>query len=107
MIRFPLALSAALIAGPAAAGTPGSCAVIRDVASATMNARQNGVSREFMQAAAKKTASDDMSVYGAIMVLIDGAFDVPLVDTPEQKRIVTDLFGTVIYDTCMKDGEPA
>lgn len=107
MIRFPLALSAFLIAGPAAAGTLGVCGTIRDVASATMNARQNGVSREFMQAAAKKTASDDVSVYGAIMVLIDGAFKVPLVDTPEQKRIVTDLFGTVIYDTCMKDGEPA
>lgn len=102
-----LALAAFLIAGPAAAGTPDVCGTIRDVASATMNARQNGVSREFMKAAAKKTASDDMSVYGAIMVLIDGAFEVPLVDTPEQKRIVTDLFGTVIYDTCMKDGEPA
>ena len=106
-MKLILALSAALIAGPAAAGTPDVCAVIRDVAYATMNARQNGISREFMQAAAKKTASDDVSVYGAIMVLIDGAFDVPLVDTPEQKRIVTDLFGTVIYDTCMKDGEPA
>lgn len=102
-----LALAAFLIAGPAAAASPDVCGTIRDVASATMNARQNGVSREFMQAAAKKTASDDVSVYGAIMVLIDGAFEVPLVDTPEQKRIVTDLFGTVIYDTCMKDGEPA
>lgn len=102
-----LALAAFLIASPAASGTPAVCAVIRDTASATMNARQNGVSREFMQAAAKKTSSDDAAVYGAIMVLIDGAFKVPLVDTPEQKRIVTDLFGTVIYDTCMKDGEPA
>ena len=102
-----LALAAFLIAGPAAAGTPDVCGTIRDVASATMNARQNGVSREFMQAAAKKTASDDMSVYGAIMVLIDGVFEVPVMDTPEQKRIVTDLFGTVVYDACMKDGEPA
>lgn len=106
-MKLILALSAALIAGPAAAGTPGSCAVIRDVASATMNARQNGVSREFMQAAARKSASGDATVYGAIMTLIDGVFEVQMMDTPEQKRIVTDLFGAVIYDICMKDGEPA
>ena len=72
-----------------------------------MNARQNGISKEFMQDAAKKTASEDAAVYGAIMVLIDGVFEIPVMDTPEQKRIVTDLFGTVVYDACMKDGEPA
>ena len=102
-----IVIAAFLIAGPAAAGTPDVCGTIRDVASATMNARQNGVSREFMKAAAKKTASGDATVYGAIMTLIDGVFEVQMMDTPEQKRIVTDLFGAVIYDICMKDGEPA
>lgn len=94
-----LALAAFLIAGPAVAGTPDECGMIRDVASTTMNARQNGVTRDFMHAAAKKSASEDM--------LIDGVFEVPVMDTPEQKRIVTDLFGAVVYDACMKDGEPA
>lgn len=101
-MKLILALSAALIAGPAFAMPASICNPMAEAMSGAMELRQMGMKRRTVEAALNDmlTSPDERELTAH---MLDAVYAVDVMDTPAMKAAAPAMFSALFLETCLSE----